>query len=127
MIRGSVLRRWMGGRGCALGTLGGAGEGFWCCRLAQVNAELGQAADRRAWFVAALCLGSGRICILRRSSAGWTAPRSGRRAGTLGFGYDPMFVPGSGTETFGEMTREAKHAVSHRARAFAQLLVACLG
>jgi XTP/dITP diphosphohydrolase len=38
-----------------------------------------------------------------------------------------MFLPGGATETFGEMAPQAKHAVSHRARAFAQVLVACLG
>ncbi|MGH7153737.1 MAG: non-canonical purine NTP pyrophosphatase, partial [Acetobacteraceae bacterium] len=45
--------------------------------------------------------------------------------GTKGFGYDPMFVPGGGGMTFGEMDADAKHALSHRARAFAQLEVAC--
>jgi XTP/dITP diphosphohydrolase len=47
--------------------------------------------------------------------------------GALGFGYDPMFLPIGATETFGEMAPEAKHAVSHRARAFAQLVAGCLG
>lgn len=41
--------------------------------------------------------------------------------GKRGFGYDPMFLPDGGTETFGEMEPDAKHAVSHRARAFAML------
>jgi XTP/dITP diphosphohydrolase len=45
--------------------------------------------------------------------------------GTRGFGYDPIFVPSGFTETFGEMAPEAKHAMSHRARAFAQLIDAC--
>ena len=41
-------------------------------------------------------------------------PRGGN-----GFGYDPMFVPDDGVLTFGEMAPNAKHAISHRARAFA--------
>lgn len=41
--------------------------------------------------------------------------------GKRGFGYDPMFLPDGGTQTFGEMEPDAKHAVSHRARAFAML------
>lgn len=41
--------------------------------------------------------------------------------GSRGFGYDPMFLPDNGKETFGEMEPAAKHAVSHRARAFALL------
>ncbi|MGH6814791.1 MAG: RdgB/HAM1 family non-canonical purine NTP pyrophosphatase [Hyphomicrobiaceae bacterium] len=39
--------------------------------------------------------------------------------GTRGFGYDPMFLADGQTLTFGELDPDAKHAVSHRARAFA--------
>jgi XTP/dITP diphosphohydrolase len=42
--------------------------------------------------------------------------------GTRGFGYDPMFVPEGADLTFGEMEPSAKHAVSHRARAFKRLV-----
>jgi XTP/dITP diphosphohydrolase len=44
--------------------------------------------------------------------------------GDQGFGYDPIFIPEGGTRTFGEMTAAAKDAISHRARAFAQLKAA---
>ena len=44
--------------------------------------------------------------------------------GTRGFGYDPIFVPEGGAQTFGEMEPEAKDAMSHRARAFAKLKAA---
>ena len=46
--------------------------------------------------------------------------------GSNGFGYDAMFLPVGGTETFGEMDPAAKHAVSHRADAFRQLVAAVL-
>ncbi len=39
-------------------------------------------------------------------------------SGDHGFGYDPIFLPDGGTETFGEMEPGAKHAISHRAKAF---------
>jgi XTP/dITP diphosphohydrolase len=93
--------------------------------MARVHRELGDAADRRAWFVAALCLAwpddhtetfVGRV----DGTATWP-PR-----GTKGFGYDPMFIPNGATVTFGEMDKSAKHEQSHRARAFAQMLAACL-
>lgn len=42
--------------------------------------------------------------------------------GTRGFGYDPMFLPDGAALTFGEMEPTAKHAVSHRARAFKKLV-----
>ncbi len=44
--------------------------------------------------------------------------------GDRGFGYDPVFVPQGYTETFGEMDPDAKHAISHRADAFAKLVAA---
>lgn len=42
--------------------------------------------------------------------------------GTLGFGYDPVFVPAGGTRTFAELDPEEKHRISHRADAFAKLV-----
>jgi len=87
---------------------------------------VGEAADRRAWFVCALCLGwpdghSDSFFARVDGSLTWP-PR-----GTIGFGYDPMFVPTGATQSFGEMPQEEKAAVSHRARAFAQFAAACLG
>jgi XTP/dITP diphosphohydrolase len=46
--------------------------------------------------------------------------------GTKGFGYDPMFVADGESLTFGEMEPVRKHAISHRARAFALFSRACL-
>ena len=45
--------------------------------------------------------------------------------GANGFGFDPMFVPDGGALTFGEMAPADKHAISHRADAFRQLVAAC--
>jgi XTP/dITP diphosphohydrolase len=42
--------------------------------------------------------------------------------GAHGFGFDPMFLPHGETETFGEMDPARKHAMSHRAVAFAKLV-----
>lgn len=44
--------------------------------------------------------------------------------GALGFGYDPVFVPEGHAQTFGEMDPSQKHAISHRAQAFAKLKAA---
>ncbi len=54
--------------------------------------------------------------------------------GDYGFGYDPMFQPDGHTKTFGEMTREEKSGwsgegaagLSHRARALALFVEACV-
>ncbi len=42
--------------------------------------------------------------------------------GDQGFGYDPMFLPEGHERTFGEMDPDAKHGISHRARAFRKLV-----
>ena len=42
--------------------------------------------------------------------------------GTVGFGYDPVFVPRGGALTFAEMNPAEKHRISHRADAFAKLV-----
>lgn len=44
--------------------------------------------------------------------------------GDKGFGYDPIFQPLGHTISFGEMDPQKKHAMSHRADAFAQLVAA---
>ncbi len=46
--------------------------------------------------------------------------------GDLGFGYDPIFTPAGGERTFAEMQPAEKHAISHRADAFRQLIESCL-
>lgn len=45
--------------------------------------------------------------------------------GTRGFGYDPILLPVGATETLGEIDPEVKARISHRAKAFAQLIAAC--
>jgi XTP/dITP diphosphohydrolase len=48
--------------------------------------------------------------------------------GTRGFGYDAVFIPDDGDgRTFAEMEEDAKHAVSHRGRAFRALLTKLAG
>ncbi|WP_336970268.1 RdgB/HAM1 family non-canonical purine NTP pyrophosphatase [Sphingobium aromaticiconvertens] len=44
--------------------------------------------------------------------------------GDQGFGYDPMFQPNGHDISFGEMAPDKKHAMSHRADAFAKLVAA---
>jgi XTP/dITP diphosphohydrolase len=79
--------------------------------------------DRRAWFVCALAVAWPRgpvLAVEGRVDGALVFP--GR--GTRGFGYDPIFLPDGRAETFGEMDPDAKHAISHRARAFAALKAA---
>ena len=92
--------------------------------MARVEQALADSGDRRAHFACALCLAwpdghcetfEGRV----DGTLVW--PPRGKR----GFGYDPIFLPAGRDLTFGEMEPEAKHVMSHRARAFALLIAAC--
>ena len=46
--------------------------------------------------------------------------------GQRGFGYDPIFVPDGYSETFGEMDPDHKNFISHRMRAFENLMLRTL-
>jgi XTP/dITP diphosphohydrolase len=103
---------------------GGPAKDF-ALAMARVNRELeaARASDRGAKFICALALATpdGSVDVFEGEVSGtlvWP-PR-----GTKGFGYDPIFVPEGFEETFGEMEPELKHAMSHRARAFEQLMLA---
>ncbi|GAB4541618.1 MAG: RdgB/HAM1 family non-canonical purine NTP pyrophosphatase [Parvularculaceae bacterium] len=126
--------------GLAVDALGGA-PGIYSARwagesrdfgvaMARVEEELQRAnagktpENRAASFVCALTLAwpDGHCETFRGEIAGrivWP-PR-----GEKGFGYDPIFVAEGMTETFGEIDPAEKHAISHRARAFAALLEGC--
>lgn len=89
--------------------------------MRRVQERLDGTPDRRAAFVCALALAwpDGEVEVFEGRVEGevvWP-PR-----GEQGFGYDPIFVPAGDSRTFGEMAPAEKHAISHRARAFAQLV-----
>jgi XTP/dITP diphosphohydrolase len=83
-------------------------------------------ASTAAWFVCVLALAwpdGEEIAFEGRVDGNIVWPARGTR----GFGYDPIFVPTGHQLTFGEMDPAAKHEMSHRARAFAKFVEACLG
>jgi len=90
----------------------------------RLRREMDGVADRRAAF---------RTCALVRHPDGSEVVVDGICAGTIvgaergegGFGYDALFVPDDGDgRTFAEMTDDEKHTISHRGRAFRNLLAA---
>ena len=106
---------------------GGPGRD-WYMAMGKVEgklAELGEDVDRSAHFVCTLALvwpdGEEAVFEGRVSGTLVWPPR-----GTQGFGYDPVFQPLGHSITFGEMEPAAKHAMSHRAVAFAKLVDAVL-
>lgn len=85
--------------------------------------EQGPAVDRSCWFSCVLAIAwpegdeavyEGRV----NGSFSWP-PR-----GTMGFGYDPVFVPEGREVTFAQLDPDEKHRISHRADAFAKLVAA---
>ena len=89
-------------------------------------ADKGPKASRAAHFVCVLSLAwpDGHAASFEGRADGtltWP-PR-----GTVGFGYDPVFVPLGETRTYAELDPAEKHARSHRAAAFAKLVAAVLG
>ena len=82
---------------------------------------LGPDVDRSCWFscVLAIAWPDGESAVYEgRANGTLTWPPRG----TMGFGYDPVFVPLGETRTFAEHRTEEKHAISHRADAFAKLV-----
>ncbi|MEY3093444.1 MAG: hypothetical protein RIU67_2227 [Actinomycetota bacterium] len=81
---------------------------------------------RRAHFLTVVMVlwPDGRELIAEGRCDGTIAPiERGRR----GFGFDPLFIPSDGDgRTFAEMSDDEKNALSHRGRAFVNL-VAALG
>ena len=79
------------------------------------------ATDLSAQFICALAVvwpDGDEVCVEGRVSGQISWPPRGN----LGFGYDAIFQPDGYHQSFGEMAPPEKHAMSHRADAFAQLL-----
>ena len=99
--------------------------------MGKVQNELEQAArrgngDRSAAFVCSLCLAlpDGTVRFFEGRVEGnivWPLRGEG------GFGYDPVFQPEGENKTFGEMSAEDKHSMSHRGRAFEQMVQKLFG
>ncbi len=80
--------------------------------------------DMRAKFICALALvwPDGHVVSVEGEVQGiLTFPARGSK----GFGYDPIFQPDGHNISFGEMDPMTKHAISHRADAFAKLMTRC--
>ena len=97
------------------------GDGDWIPRVLR-ELDGVEPAGRTCRYVcaAAAVWPDGRELVVRGEVEGVVvdAPR-----GEGGFGYDPIVAPVEGDgRTFGEMSAAEKHAISHRARAFLQLV-----
>lgn len=91
--------------------------------MERIDAELGGAEDRTAYFTCTLLFRypDGRETIAEGRVTGSLLPAAAPR-GQNGHGYDSWFVPDGFSTSFGEMTGDEKNALSHRARAFDHLI-----
>ena len=99
----------------------GAESQAYCDDIRGMLAEKGPETPRDAAFhcVLALAWPDGEHAVYEGKCAGsltWP-PR-----GTMGFGYDPVFVPTGYAQSFAELDPAEKHRISHRADAFAKLV-----
>ena len=76
-------------------------------------------AQRTARFltVAAIALPSGRVRVAQGVLDGVIAEEA---RGTLGFGYDPVFIVPELGKTLAQLSADEKNTISHRAKAFTQ-------
>jgi len=86
-------------------------------------AEQGPDVDRSAYFVSTLALAwpDGETLVVEGRAQGRLAwpPR-----GTMGFGYDPVFVPQGYDRSYAELGPAVKLEIDHRAAAFRKLVTA---
>jgi XTP/dITP diphosphohydrolase len=104
---------------------GGPGRD-WYMAMGKVEgklSEIGPDADRSAYFISTLALawpdGHAEVFEGRAQGSLTWPPR-----GTMGFGYDPVFVLDGHQQTFAEIAPDKKEELSHRTQAFAKLVAA---
>ncbi len=96
------------------------GQALYDANNARLVSELAEVDDRSASFVCAAAYVDGERKLVVRGEI--TGVILGVAVGTGGFGYDPLFFSPELGMTFGEASTEAKQAVSHRGRAFRELV-----
>lgn len=102
---------------------GGSGSSY-DSKIAKLLQQLGETGDsgRRARFVCAMAVADTNGEILFTTEGICTGEIAEQPRGTGGFGYDPIFIPTGYDMTFGELGREIKQQISHRAQAAAKIM-----
>ncbi len=91
-------------------------------RIERLLAELGDEKNRAAQFVCAVAVARPGGAITLQTEGVCPGEILYAPQGKDGFGYDPIFYVPSEQMTFAEMPAEVKHRISHRGRAFQELL-----
>ncbi len=91
-------------------------------RIKRLLRELGSNSERSAQFVCAIAISRPDGSIALTTEGICLGEILYAPQGQMGFGYDPVFYVPDYQLTFAEMPVDLKHRVSHRGRAFEQLM-----
>ncbi len=78
--------------------------------------------NRTARFVCSIAIADAAGEIVHSAEGICTGRIAQKPCGTGGFGYDPLFIPDGLENTFGELPNALKQKISHRFRAFEQII-----
>jgi len=113
----------LGGRPGVLSARYGGDTGF-PEKMALVLDELSRSGDnsRRARFVCSIAIADEGGEIVFEAEGVCEGRIADDPSGSGGFGYDPIFIPDGHDLSFGELPGAVKQQISHRARAFAEII-----
>ena len=78
--------------------------------------------NRTARFVCSMAIADAGGEIVHSAEGICNGKIAQKPHGTGGFGYDPLFIPDGFENTFGELSNDVKQKISHRFRAFEQIM-----
>jgi len=93
-------------------------------KMTTLLAELDETVDqgRVARFVCSIAISGAGGEVLYTSEGVCTGKIAPHPRGCGGFGYDPIFIPDGFDQTFGQLPDTVKQRISHRRRAFEQII-----
>jgi XTP/dITP diphosphohydrolase len=91
-------------------------------RIARLLKELGDESNRQAQFICAIAMARPDGAIALESEGVCYGEILHVPCGEGGFGYDPIFYVPQTQLTYAQMSKEVKRSVSHRGKAFTELL-----
>ena len=91
-------------------------------RIERVLRELDGVQNRRAFFIANICVCSPNSEVIVESEAKCHGNIILNPRGKSGFGYDPIFEESSTRLTFAEMNNDIKDSCSHRGKALKKII-----
>ena len=114
----------LGGRPGVLSARYGGVDAPFSKKIDLLLGELRQATDedRRARFVCSIAIANANGEVVFTANGICDGRIAQYPIGTQGFGYDPIFIPDGHKLTFGQLSAQEKHKISHRGRAFLQIL-----